>query len=75
VNESVEAIMARFLGGLHKEIAYQLDFQTYNTLDEMLHLALKIERQVNSKPKFPYNSSSTPFKPSWNSSSLTPKPN
>ena len=41
--EDEEATMARFLGGLNKEIADQVELQHYLELEELVHLAVKIE--------------------------------
>ena len=45
MNEDREATMARFLGGLNREIANQLELQQYVELEEMLHVAIKLEHQ------------------------------
>ena len=42
MNEDREATMARFLGGLNREIANQLELQQYVELEEMLHVAIKL---------------------------------
>ena len=44
--EDEEATMARFLGGLNKEIANRVELQHYVELEELVHLAVKIERQL-----------------------------
>ena len=46
VGEDEEATMACFLGGLNKEIADRLELQHYVELEEMVHLTVKIERQL-----------------------------
>ena len=62
VDEDPEATMARFLGGLRKEITDVVELQHYIDLDEMLHMAEKVERQQKRKgssSKFSSNSSSS----------------
>jgi hypothetical protein len=53
--------MARFLGWLNKEIAYTIKLYKYDTFDEMLDMAMKIEKQKKGKStnKFQGNSSNT----------------
>ncbi|XP_070046662.1 uncharacterized protein [Nicotiana tomentosiformis] len=43
--EEEEAIMARFLNGLNREIADVVELQQYVTLDELVELAVKVEGQ------------------------------
>ena len=49
MNEDREATMARFLGGLIREIANQLKLQQYVELEEMLHVAIKLEHQFKRR--------------------------
>ncbi|XP_058009149.1 uncharacterized protein LOC110673888 [Hevea brasiliensis] len=49
VDEEREAIMARFLGGLNKEIADLVELQHYVELEDMVHMAMKIEKQLRRK--------------------------
>ena len=49
MNEDREATMARFLGGLNREIANQLELQQYVELEEMLHVAIKLEHQFKRR--------------------------
>ena len=49
MNEDREATMARFLGGLNREIANQLKLQQYVELEEMLHVAIKLENQFKKR--------------------------
>ena len=49
MNEDREATMARFLGGLNREIANQLELQQYVELEEMFHVAIKIKNQLKRK--------------------------
>ncbi|XP_023553652.1 uncharacterized protein LOC111811140 [Cucurbita pepo subsp. pepo] len=71
LDEDMEALMARFLNGLNTEIADKTDLQPYSNIEELLHIAIKIERQIQrrsqrySSKTFP-NSTSTWKKDSKN---------
>ncbi|XP_059291460.1 uncharacterized protein LOC132044941 [Lycium ferocissimum] len=47
--EDEEATMARFLNGLNKEIADVVEIQQYVTLDELVDMAVKVEKQIKRK--------------------------
>ncbi|XP_022152309.1 uncharacterized protein LOC111020057 [Momordica charantia] len=49
LDEDMKQLMARFLNDLNKEIADKVDLQPYFDIEEMLHLAIKIERQIQRK--------------------------
>ena len=49
VVEDAEATMARFLGGLNREIANVVELHHYVDLEDMLHMAIKVERQLKKK--------------------------
>uniref|UniRef100_A0A2N9FXX0 Integrase catalytic domain-containing protein n=1 Tax=Fagus sylvatica TaxID=28930 RepID=A0A2N9FXX0_FAGSY len=79
VEEDREATMARFLLGLNREIHDKVEMQHYVELEDMVHMAIKVEQQLKrgSGTRAGHNSSST----SWKSShakpldkSQTPKP-
>ena len=61
--------MARFLNGLNRDIANVVELQHYVEMEDMLHMAIKVERQQKKKSSRPYNpagaSSSTSWKPNW----------
>ena len=46
IDEDEEDTMARFLGGLNRQLAHQVDRQAYFDMQELLHLAVKIEGQL-----------------------------
>jgi hypothetical protein len=46
VVEDREAIMARFLNGLNRDIANVVELQHYMELEDMVHMATKVERQL-----------------------------
>ena len=45
VVEEKSQTIARFLGGLNKEIADVVELQSYADLDDLVNLAIKVERQ------------------------------
>ena len=49
VEEDREATMARFLNGLNRDIANVVELQHYVELEDMLHMAIKVERQLKRK--------------------------
>jgi hypothetical protein len=61
IEEDVEVTMARFLGRLNKETAETIKRYKYDTFEEMLDMAMKIEKQKKGKStnKFQENSSNT----------------
>ncbi|XP_065879412.1 uncharacterized protein [Euphorbia lathyris] len=65
IQEDEEATMVRFLMGMKREIRNPLELQTYFHMDEMLHKAIKIERQLQEvekgRSKFK-GTTSTPWK-------------
>ena len=44
VVEDREATMARFLNGLNRDIANVVELQHYVELEDMVHMAIKVER-------------------------------
>ena len=65
VEEDREATMARFLGGLNREIANLVELQHYVELEDMVHMAIKIERQL--KRRGSTRPSQNPSTSSWKS--------
>ncbi|KND56782.1 hypothetical protein BVER_02277c [Candidatus Burkholderia verschuerenii] len=49
IDEDPEAAMARFLGGLKREIANVVELQEYEDVEEMFQKALKVEKQLKDK--------------------------
>ncbi|KAL4296878.1 hypothetical protein GQ457_12G012340 [Hibiscus cannabinus] len=70
--EDREATMSRFLSGLNTDIANVVELQHYVELDEMVHMAIKVERQQRRKTTSSRGNisfkpvSSTPFNSSNN---------
>jgi len=62
VVEDREATMARFLNGLNRDIANVVELQLYEELEDMVHMATKVERQLqkgHARPTFNSGSSSS----------------
>ncbi|XP_042404734.1 uncharacterized protein LOC121994921 [Zingiber officinale] len=76
IEEDQEATMARFICGLNREIANIVELHHYVELDDVVHMAMKVERQlkkgVRSSSKYEAASSS-PWKQKWGSSKPTEK--
>ena len=49
VEKDREATMARFLNGLNRDIANVVELQHYVELEDMVHMAIKVERQLKRK--------------------------
>ena len=45
IEEDEEMTMALFLGGLNKDIADAIELYKYDSMEEMLNIAIKIEKQ------------------------------
>ncbi|KAL4379478.1 hypothetical protein GQ457_02G026980 [Hibiscus cannabinus] len=59
IEEDREVMMARFLNGLNTEVVNAVELQHYVELDDMVHMAVKIEHQQCKK--FSARGNSTPF--------------
>ena len=67
VEEDREATMARFLLGLNREIQDRVEIQHYVELDDMVHMAIKVEQQLKrgGGSRAAHNTSATSWKPSY----------
>uniref|UniRef100_A0A2N9GXR3 CCHC-type domain-containing protein n=1 Tax=Fagus sylvatica TaxID=28930 RepID=A0A2N9GXR3_FAGSY len=66
VEEDREATMARFLSGLNRDIANIIELQHYVEIEDMVHMAMKVERQLKRKGTARYTSvSNTTWKSKW----------
>ncbi|KAH9686162.1 Endonuclease [Citrus sinensis] len=66
IEEEREATMARFLHGLNQDIANVVDLQHYVELEDMVHMAMKVERQQKKKGSTRTNlGSSSSWKSKW----------
>ncbi|XP_042386562.1 uncharacterized protein LOC121978260 [Zingiber officinale] len=76
IKEDREATMAQFICGLNREIANIVELYHYVDLDDVMHMAIKVERQlkkgVRSSSKYE-TVSSCPWKQKWGSSKPTEK--
>ena len=62
VIEDREATLTRFLNGLNRDIANVVELQHYMELEDMVHMATKVERQIqkgHAQPAFNSGSSSS----------------
>ncbi|KAH9744149.1 hypothetical protein KPL70_003565 [Citrus sinensis] len=66
IEEEREATMARFLHGLNQDIANVVDLQHYVELEDMVHMAMKVERELKHKGFTRTNlGSSSSWKSKW----------
>uniref|UniRef100_A0A2N9G9Y3 Reverse transcriptase n=1 Tax=Fagus sylvatica TaxID=28930 RepID=A0A2N9G9Y3_FAGSY len=66
VEEDREATMARFFSGLNRDIANVIELQHYVEIEDMVHMAMKVERQLKRKGTARYTSvSNTTWKSKW----------
>jgi len=79
--EDNEAMLARFMGGLNREIQTILEYKEYHNITRLFHLACKAEREVQdrqtlARPTFSAGrpSSWTPRASSTSTRSATPAP-
>jgi len=49
INKDEEVTMSRFLNGLNRDIANVVELQSYVDLEELVHLAIKVEGQLKRK--------------------------
>ena len=49
VEEDREATMARFLSGLNRDITNVIELQHYVEVEDLVHMAMKMERQLKRK--------------------------
>jgi len=64
IEEDREATMARFLSGLNQEIQDRIELQHYVELEDMVHMAIKVEQQLKRRTsRNSQGSSSSQWKP------------
>uniref|UniRef100_A0A2N9JA32 Integrase catalytic domain-containing protein n=1 Tax=Fagus sylvatica TaxID=28930 RepID=A0A2N9JA32_FAGSY len=67
VEEDREATMARFFSGLNRDIANVIELQHYVEIEDMVYMAMKVERQLKRKGTARYTSvSNATWKSKWN---------
>ncbi|RDY03818.1 hypothetical protein CR513_12547, partial [Mucuna pruriens] len=75
VKENREATMARFIGGLKKEIFDVVELQHYMEIDDLLHKTIQVERQLKSKSSSKFaSSSSSSWRSNWKNSTTVTNP-
>ena len=65
VEEDREDTMARFLNGLNQDIDNVVELQHYMELEDMVHMAIKVERQLKRKGTLSFQNIG--FSASWRS--------
>ncbi|RDX83843.1 hypothetical protein CR513_35195, partial [Mucuna pruriens] len=75
VKEDREVTMTRFIGGLKKEIVDVVKLQHYREIEDLLHKAIQVERQLKSKSPFKFASSSnSSWRSNWKNSTTVTNP-
>ncbi|RDX80077.1 hypothetical protein CR513_39409, partial [Mucuna pruriens] len=70
-----EATMTRFIGGLKKEIAGVVELQHYMEIENLLHKAIQVARQMKSKSSFKFTSySSSSWRSNWKNNKVVTNP-
>lgn len=64
LKDDEEQKIVRYLGGLNIEIAHRVQLQQYQDLDDVVQLALKIEKQLSTTLQGQPSTSKYPFSPS-----------
>ena len=76
--EDNEAMLARFMGGLNREIQTILEYKDYNNITHLFHLACKAEREVQDQQALVRTNFSAGRPSSWtpraSSTSTAPSP-
>ena len=67
IEEDREATMARFLAGLNREIQNLVELQHYVELEDMVHMAIKIENQLKRRGSSNTHSTHGPSSSTWKS--------
>ena len=70
--ETEDAMMARFLGGLNREIQDILDYKDYNSITRLFHFACKAERQVQGRQNKGRGNFSAGRSTSWTHTPVVP---
>ena len=61
LGENEDQKIVRYIGGLNIEIGHLVQLQQYLTLDDVIRLAIRIEKQLPKKSQFQPSSSRNPF--------------
>jgi hypothetical protein len=60
-----EATVARFLNGLNREIVKVVELQHYMELEDMIHMVMKVERQIKRRGKTCFQTNSASSSSIW----------
>ncbi|RDX91862.1 Retrovirus-related Pol polyprotein from transposon 17.6, partial [Mucuna pruriens] len=75
VNEDREVTMARFIGGLKKEIVDVVKLQLYMEIEDLLYKAIQVERRLKSKRSSKFASFSiSSWRSNWKNSTAVTNP-
>ncbi|RDX72865.1 hypothetical protein CR513_47593, partial [Mucuna pruriens] len=75
VKENHDVTMARFIGGLKKEIADVVELHHYMEMEDLLHKAIQVERQLKSRSSSKFaSSSSSSWRSNWKNNSVVTNP-
>ncbi|RDX65415.1 hypothetical protein CR513_55929, partial [Mucuna pruriens] len=75
VKENREVTMARFIGGLKKEIVDVVELHHYMEIEDLLHKAIQVERQLNSRSSSKFaSSSSSSWRSNWKNDTTITNP-
>ena len=66
VEEDTEATMARFLNGLNRDIAIIVELQHCMDLEDIVHMEIKVERQLKKMSTFSRYGQNLSSSSSWN---------
>ena len=77
IEEDHESTLAQFLNGLNPNIVSIVELQHYVEMEDLLHMALKVECQLRSKGSRPNTNfgQSSSWKPNWRDDRNASKPN
>ncbi|RDY03822.1 hypothetical protein CR513_12534, partial [Mucuna pruriens] len=74
VKEDRGVTMARFIGGLKKELIDVVELQHYMEIEDLLHKEIQVEKQLKSKRSSKFaSSSSSSWRSNWNKVVTNPK--
>jgi len=65
VIEDKEVTMARFLYGLNRDIANVVELQHCVELEDMVHMAMKVERQIKRRGSTHFQTNSSSSSSTW----------
>jgi len=65
MKESEEAMIARFVSGLRRDIQDVVELQEYSSLGSLVHIAMKVESQLTKKNAFKNSPNDGYYNNSW----------